>query len=148
LTKKLEEFFAAYAARTNAALGDPPKVDVEASVNAFADCFVGTNPKGLACGKNDDEFRKVIPQGYALYRSIGTKRMDIGSLQLTPLDDFHTQAKVHWVAKYQKQDGSQLEIEFDVIYFVQDIGNGPKIFAYISGDEEQVYKDNGLVPYQ
>jgi hypothetical protein len=148
MTKKLEEFFAAYAARTNAALADPPKVDVEAAASAFADSFIGASPKGVNCGKNDDELRAVIPKGYEFYRSIGTKRMDIDSLTLTQLDDFHTQAKVHWVAKYQKQDGSKEEIEFDVLYFVQDVGKGPKIFAYITGDEEQVYKDKGLIPYQ
>jgi hypothetical protein len=146
MSKKLEEFFAAYAARTNHALADPPKIDVEASASAFASSFVGANPKGVHCGKNDEELRAFIPKGYEFYRSIGTKRMEIASLTLTKLDDFHTQAKVHWVATYQKKDGSKDEIEFDVIYFVQELGDGPKIFAYITGDEEQVYKDRGLIP--
>lgn len=146
MARKLEDFFAAYAARTNAALADPPEVNAEATANAFAGCFIEASPNGIHCGTNNDEFRAAIPKGYEFYRSIGTKSMEIGSLTLTPLDDFHTQAKVHWVAKYQKQDGSQDEIEFDVIYFVQLLGDEPKIFAYITGDEQQVYKDKGLIP--
>jgi hypothetical protein len=146
MSQKLEEFFAHYAARVNAALAAPPRVDVESAASAFADYFLGANPKGVYCGKNDDEFRAAIPKGYEFYRSIGTKRMEIDSLMLTKLDDFHTQANVHWVAKYEKKDGSKVEIPFDVIYFVQEIGQGPKIFAYITGEEEQAYRDKGLVP--
>lgn len=146
LQKTLEEFFAAYAARANAALQDPAQIDVDGVTGAFADCFIEANPNGVACGKNDDEFRAVIPKGYEFYRSIGTQSMDIATLAVTPLDAFHAQAKAHWVAKYLKKDGSKAEIEFDVIYFVQLRGNEPKIFAYITGDEQQAYKDMGIVP--
>jgi hypothetical protein len=142
----LRDFFAAYEARTNRALQDPPEVDVEATAAAFADCFVEASPKGVQCGQNDDQFREVIPKGFDFYRSIGTKTMKIVSLETTLLDDFHALARVHWEAFYERKDGRQERIEFDVIYLVQRTGDQPRIFAYVTGDEEKLYQEKGLVP--
>ena len=45
-------FFEAYAARMNAALESPPRVDVSAAVSAFARYFVGSGPAGPTGGRN------------------------------------------------------------------------------------------------
>jgi hypothetical protein len=144
--QKIERFFAEYEARTNRALAEPPVVDVEETASAFAGCFVAATPNGVTCGKNDQGLRTVIPQGYEFYRSIGTKSMRIVFLEITTLDDYHVQAKAHWQALYQKKDGSEERIDFDVIYFVQTIGEQPRIFAYVTGDEQKLYQEKGLVP--
>lgn len=142
----LKDFFAAYEARTNKALQDPPEVDAEATADAFAECFVEASPKGVSCGKNDEQFREVIPKGFDFYRSLGTKAMKIVSLETTPLDDLHAVARVHWEAFYERKDGRKERIGFDVIYLVQQLGDKPRIFAYVTGDEEQLYREKGLVP--
>ncbi|MGH7231973.1 MAG: nuclear transport factor 2 family protein, partial [Nitrospiraceae bacterium] len=85
-------------------------------------------------------------QGLAFYRSIGTKAMKIDSLTITLLDDCHWMAKVHWKAFYRKKDGREELVDFDVIYLVQIIDATPKIFAYITGDEQKVLKERGLIP--
>jgi hypothetical protein len=36
--------------------------------------------------------------------------------------------------------------EFDETYFVQTIEEGPKIFAYVAGNEEGFLKEKGLIP--
>jgi len=36
--------------------------------------------------------------------------------------------------------------EFDVIYLVQTLGETPRIFAYITGDEEKALREKGLFP--
>ncbi len=36
-------------------------------------------------------------------------------------------------------------IEFDVFYILQDINNELTIFAYITGDEQGVMKEHGLI---
>lgn len=146
IEQKLKKFFADYEARTNRALVDPPEVDVEATAGAFADCFVEANPNGVTCGTNGDQLREVIPKGFDFYRSIGTQSMKIAALAVTPLDELHAMVKVHWDATYRKKDGSGEAIDFDVIYFVQDRGEGPKIFAYITGDEQEAYREKGLIP--
>jgi hypothetical protein len=72
--------------------------------------------------------------------------MKVTSLSITPLDEWHTMVKVHWEAFYRKKDSSGELIDFDVIYLVQMIGDSPKIFGYITGDEQKVYKERALIP--
>ncbi len=144
--KMIEDFFAAYEAGFNRALADSAEIDVEATAGAFADCFIEASPNGVLCGKNDEQFRTQIPEGFAFYRSIGTKSMKLASLTVTPLDDYHLMAKVHWEALYQKKDGSEEGIHFDVIYFVQTVGDQPRIFGYITGDEQRLLRERGLIP--
>ena len=141
----LEAFFAAYAARFNAALADPPVEDVEATAGAFAACFVGAGPAGVRCAHNDAAFREQLPEGYAFSRRVGTKGKTILGLEQTPLDGLHTVVTVHWRADYARPTGEAVGIEFDVFYLVQTRDEGPKIFAYVTGDEQQALRDHGLL---
>lgn len=141
----LENFFDAYEARFNAALNGLP-VDIEGTTAAFADTFIEASPQGIICGANDDKFREAIPKGYDFYRSIGTKSMRIVWRNITPLDDYHALVKIHWQGVYAKAHGSEEKIDFDVIYFVQMLDDTPKIFAYITGDEQKVLHEHGLIP--
>ncbi len=143
---RIERFFAGYAARFNRALGDAPVVDVEGTASAFADCFIEASPRGVNCGKNDSQFRAMIPQGVEFYRRIGTTSMAITSLNVTELDGFHAMVKVRWDSRYRRKDGREERIEFDVIYLVQTLGETPRIFAYITGDEEKALHEKGLLP--
>lgn len=142
----LKRFFEAYERRMNDALASPPIEDVEASADAFADCFIEASPTGFICGKNNDAFRDMIPRGYAFYRSIGTQRMDIAGLAFTHLDELHDVVTVHWQAHYKKPDASELRIDFDVFYFVQTLAGQSRIFGYVTGNEQQVLRDHGLLP--
>ncbi len=144
--QKLHQFFTAYEAHFNHALQGIAEEDVEGTLAAFADYFIQASPMGVNCGKNDDQFRAAIPQGYAFYRRIGATAMRVKALEITALDDFHAMAKVHWDARYQKKDGQPRQIEFDVIYLLQLIDETPKIFAYITGDEQKILQAQGLVP--
>src|SRR5262245_6783828 len=114
INQRIEEFFARYEARLSGALAQTPEVNVEATASAFTVCFIEANPNGVLCGQNDDQFRAQIPKGFEFYRTIGTKSMKIVSLDITPLDAFHSMAKVHWEARYVKKDGSKDMIDFDV----------------------------------
>jgi hypothetical protein len=64
VTQEIKAFFADYEARFNRALGDPPHFDVEGTAGAFSDCFIEVGPHGVTCGKNDEQFRAVIPRGF------------------------------------------------------------------------------------
>lgn len=143
IEKKLEDFFRKYEARFNKSLVGT--IDIEETVNSFTDCFIEANPFGVQCGKNDDQFRAVITQGYEFYKSIGTKSMIIDSVKISFLDEYHSMAKVHWRSFYNKKDGREELIEFDGIYFVQMIDEKPKIFAYITGDEQGMLREKGLI---
>jgi hypothetical protein len=144
IKNEIREFFAQYEKRFEEGLAGKP--DIEATCSAFASCFIEANPLGVTCGENDRSFRTIVPQGYQYYRNIGTKSMQIVSLDSAKLDPYHYSTKAHWKAVYQKKDKSELEIEFDVIYFLQYIGNALKIFAYITGDEQIILREHGLIP--
>jgi hypothetical protein len=101
MTPDLDRFFAAYTDAYNRSLGD--RVDHDAIVASFADCFVAAGPGGVNCGKNDDSFRTALDQGFAFYKSIGTRKMSVRRVDVTPIDALHHMAKVHYRADYQKR---------------------------------------------
>lgn len=144
IDQRLRDFFADYEKLFNKALAGA--ADIEATAAAFADCFVGANPMGVSCGENNTLFRSSIAQGFDFYRSAGNRSITIGSVKITPLDDYHHMAKVRWNAFYVKKDGGNELIGFDVIYLVQTIGESPKIFAHITGDEQKALRERGLMP--
>jgi hypothetical protein len=139
----IKKFFSGYETRFNDALNG--KEDIEATVNSFTSCFMSASPAGVNCGKNDDSFREAIPKGSAFYKSIGTRAMKINSVEITGLDDLHYMVKVSWDSWYEKKSKEQVSISFDVIYFLQLKDNELKIFLYITGDEQKVLKENGLI---
>jgi len=140
----LERFFAAYEDGFNRALGDPGAVDAAETAAAFADCFVEAGPRGVSCGRNDETFRDRIPMGYAFYRQIGIRAMVIRSLAPARLDERHWSVRVMWAAEYDRE-GTAGRIEFEVIYLLQMTDAGPRIFAYITGDEEGELRRHGLI---
>jgi len=135
----INKFFEDYDARFNDALSGKP-VDIDGTLNSFAESFIEASPVGIIVGNNDAQFRKAIPQGYEFYKSIGTKSMKIISKQIIPLDELHFLVKTHWLAKYETQ-----EIAFDIFYFLQKREEEFKIFAYVTGDEKKVLKERGLI---
>jgi len=141
--QSIKAFFTAYESRTNASLAG--HIDVEGTMQSFANCFVEASPKGIICGKNDEQFRASIPKGIEFYRSIGTTEMKILAMDITVLDDLHAMAEVYWEAVYNTKDGKEDVIEFTVIYFVQGLNDQLKIFAYITGDEQKVLRERGLI---
>lgn len=142
--QKIKAFFAAYEQRFNDSLAGKP-IDVEGQVAAFADYIVGTNPNSTMGGKNDDTYKDFILKNQDFYRNIGTKYMKIIDMELIELDDLHAAAKVYWDSGYEKND-KEISIRFYVIYLLSFAKNMIRIFAFITGDEEKVLKDHGLMP--
>jgi predicted ester cyclase len=136
-------FFAEYADRFNRSLAGE-HVDAREVADSFADHFVEASPTGVNGGKNGMLFRWIIPSGFAHYRKLGTTSMNIENVEVETIDPMHALAKVHWDSSYTKKDGEHDHIEFDVTYLLHFQGAKPKIFAYITGDEEKVLRDHGL----
>ena len=144
---KLDTFFVAYEKLYNDAL-QSDKVDVFATADCFANCFVESSPAGVFCGSNDKEFKTKIRQGYRYYRSIGTQSMHITDKKVTVLDAYHTMVKISWRAGVVKKNLEELTIDFKVIYFLVNTDNKFRIFAYIAEDEQKIFKELGLEPYK
>jgi len=142
--QQLNDFFNLYAERFNNAIkGETP--DIEGTVKSFSGYFIAANPLGVTCGNNNEDFKTAISQGYAFYKSIGVTSMDIVSLETTILNVFHEMTKIRRKCGYTKKDNSKGSIEFENFYFTQTKENEHKIFAYITGDEQAVLKENGLI---
>lgn len=139
---QIEQFFDAYEKRF--AEGLAGNAVAEETAAAFADFFVEASPNGIIGGKNDQEFRERVPEGYNFYRSIGITKMEIRQLDITELNELHYMVEVYWESFYEK-DGQPGSIEFSVIYLLQNLNGTLKVFAYITGDEQAVLKERGLV---
>jgi hypothetical protein len=141
IESKVHAFFQAYARRFNDGLHGK-KPDIKGTAASFAEYFVEASAVGVMGGKNGRRFRDAIPKGYEFYQSIGTLSMSIEGIDITELDAQHVMARVHWKAVYKKP----AQLDFDVIYLLQDRPEGLKIFAYVTGDEQKVLRENGLMP--
>ena len=142
----IHAFFEAYARRADDALHDPPRENVDGLLASFASYVVGSGPTGVFGAPNGPELRQAIPAGYARYRQVGGKAMRLVRVDVTELDDANVMATVEWAFDYVRQrDGKAGTVTFVNRYFLNVAGDAPKIFAYITPDEEQVMRDHGLI---
>lgn len=144
-SQAVRAFLNAYAERFNDAIADPPKVDIGAIRAFYSNHFIGSDPASVRGGKNGVLFRLMLPLGYRRYRKLGCKRMELKRVEVIGLDDFHAMARTHWSSLFRRKDKTVVEIEFDNIYLLHiPLGEAPKIFAWITGDEPQALKDHGI----
>ena len=139
----VRKLFERYERVFNAALhGD---VDMDDVAALYAADFIAASPAGVMTGKNDEQLKQVMAQGYARYRAIGTKEMRMRGLRISPMDEHHCVAHVAWRATYVRNDKPDVTIDFDVHYLVQQLGAEPKVFGWVSGDEQAVLKEHGII---
>jgi hypothetical protein len=120
-------------------------MDMDEVASLYASDFIAASPAGVMSGKNDDQLRQAMAQGYAHYRAIGTKEMKIRHVRLSPIDDCHCVAHVAWTATYARKDQPNTAIDFDVHYLVQSQDGEAKVFGWVSGDEQALLKQHGIV---
>ena len=139
----VRKLFERYENFCNQSLGGHADMDEVASL--YAPEFIGAAPAGVMTGKNDDQFKQAIVQGYAHYRAIGTTEMRIRNVRLSSIDECHCLAHVAWTATYAQKDRGHKVIDFDVHYFVQILDSEAKIFGWVSGDEQALLKEHGII---
>ena len=120
-------------------------IDTDEVASLYASDFIAASPAGVMAGKNDDQFKKAMSQGYAHYRAIGTKEMRMRNVRLSPIDEHHCVAHVAWTANYARQDQADVAIDFDVHYFIQKLDGKPKVFGWVSGDEQALLRKHGII---
>ena len=124
----MRRFFGRYESFFNQSLNGDMDVDEVAALHASE--FIAASPAGVMTGKNDDHLKQVMAQGYARYRAIGTKEMRMRNVRLLPINDQHCVAHVAWTATYARNDQPDVEIDFDIHYFVQKLDGEPKVFGW------------------
>lgn len=120
-------------------------MDMDEAAGLYASDFVAASPVGVVSGKNDVRFRQALAEGYARYRAIGTKAMRVRQVRVSQIDALHCIAQVAWTAIYARQDRADARIDFDVHYFVQVLDGEARVFGWVSGDEQAVLKQHGIV---
>ncbi|MGX9117920.1 DUF6841 family protein [Mesorhizobium sp. BHbsci] len=118
--------------------------DMDEVTSVYASAFIAASPAGVMVGKNDDQLKQVMEQGYAHYRAIGTKEMRIRDVRISPIDEHHCVARVAWTSIYARKGQPDVTIDFDVHYLVQKLDGEPKIFGWVSGDEQEVLRKHGV----
>lgn len=139
----VRELFGRYESFFNRALGGD--VDAEEFASLYAPEFIGAAPAGVMTGKNDEQFRQAMTQGYAHYRDIGTKEMRLRHVGILAIDEYHCLAHVAWTATYTREKQADVALDFDVHYLVQKLDEEAKVFGWISGDEQALLKEHGIL---
>lgn len=139
-----ETFFRDYVDVMNRSMAE--QVDMQALRDSYAEYFVSAGAGGVVRGgANDEQYASVLKQGAEFYKAIGLKVMTLLKVETTPIDGGHDMARPFFRADYVKKDGTPVSIDFDVVYMIQRRDSGPKIFAFVAGDEMALYKKYGLV---
>lgn len=139
----VRKFFERYERFFNQSLsGD---TDLREVATLYASEFIAASPSGVMTGKNDDQLKQVMAQGYARSRAMGTKGMRMRDIRLSPIDEHHCVAHVAWTATYARQDRADETIDFDVHYFIQKLDDEPKVFGWVSGDEQALLRKHGII---
>ncbi|MGE3149305.1 MAG: nuclear transport factor 2 family protein [Pseudorhodoplanes sp.] len=139
----IRKFFERYESFFNQCLhGD---IDMDEVGSLYASEFIAASPIGVMAGKNDAQFKQVMAQGYARYRAIGTKEMRLRNVRLSSIDEHHCMAHVAWTATYAREGQSDVSIDFDVHYFIQNLDEEPKVFGWVSGDEQALLQKHGII---
>ena len=142
----VQKFFERYASVFNACLGGDAGMDEAAAL--YAPEFIAASSTGVMTGKNDDQLKHVMAQGYARYRAMGMKQMRLRAIRLSQMDGQHCVAHVAWTAINTRKDRADVAIDFDVHYLVQMLNRDPKVFGWVSGDEQALLRKHGIVEGQ
>ena len=139
----VKALFEHYESTFNRALAGQVGMDEVASL--YFSAFIAASPLGVMTGQNDDKLKAAMAQGYARYREIGTKGMRIRDIRISPMDERHCVAHVAWTASYAKPGQPDIIIDFEVHYLVQELDGEAKVFGWVSGDEQALLKERGVI---
>ncbi|GLQ53030.1 hypothetical protein [Devosia nitrariae] len=141
---RARDFFMEYGQLMDAGVksGHP---DTKALKACYAGYFVGASPVGIMGGEAKEDFGDIIAAGVENYRRMGATEFIVEGVATTPIDDLHTMARVSWRFGYKRpNDGVAGTIRFENVYFVSFVEGPPKIFAWVTPDEQAVLREHGL----
>jgi len=120
-------------------------IDMAEIAALYTPAFIAASPAGVMAGENDEKFSQAMAQGYAHYRTIGTKEMRIRNVRISPMDEHHCVAHVAWTATYARKNQPDVAIDFEVHYLVQMLDRDPKVFGWVTGGEQALLKEHGII---
>jgi len=121
------------------------EVDPNELSSLYAQEFIAASPLGVMAGKNDMIFQEALEQGFEQYRKMGTQGMRVRDVSISPIDEIHCVAHVAWAATYAVAEKPNIEIDFEVSYLMQELDNALHVFGWISGNEQDLLKEYGVI---
>jgi hypothetical protein len=121
------------------------ELEPQAAAQLYASECIAASPAGVSTAKNDAQLLEVMAQGYERYRSSGMKNMRMRELRIAPIDGQHCLAHVAWTATYARKQQPDVDIDFEVHYFIQKLKAEAKVFGWVAGDEQAVLKKHGII---
>lgn len=140
---KIKNFFMRYEQFFMQSLNG--ELDSDELSSLYAQEFIAASPLGVMAGKNDITFQKNLAQGYEQYRKMGTQSMRVRDVSISPIDEFHCVAHVAWTATYSAAEKPNIKIDFEVHYLMQELDNELHVFGWISGNEQDLLKEYGVI---
>jgi len=138
-----DSFFRAYVDFYNGALAEKPVIgDLR---QCYAEFIVGASPGSVMGGENGEEYGKVLDKGFGFYRAIGVTHMSLRKTEASEIMAGHDMVRVFFTAEMRRKDGSEFPVDFEVAYITQRRDSGPKIFAFMSENELELFKELGVV---
>ncbi|UPJ66547.1 nuclear transport factor 2 family protein [Bradyrhizobium sp. 191] len=139
---EVEQFFERYAQAFRDGLEGT--LDEEFFRSLFSTQYIAAGPKGVMAGDNDHTFVERISKGYEHYRQIGNKAVTVSGIEMHSIDETHCLVHVGWSSEFEK-DGRRIDVPFTNVYLLEQNDGMLKVFGWITGDEVQLLKDNGLL---
>lgn len=143
MDKHIHEFFRQYVEFFRQGLRNEADLDQVAS--SYASAFIAASPAGVMAGYNDGQLQQVMQQGFERYRQMGTKDMALRGVRIDPIDEHHCLAHVAWTATYARDAAPDTAIDFEVHYLMQQLDGTPRIFGWVSGDEQALLRQHGIL---
>lgn len=139
-----EKFFRDYVDVFNRSMTG--EVETDAIRASYAEFIVSAGANGaVQGGANDDKYAEVLRKGAEFYKALRMQAMELRRVEVSPIDEGHDVVRAFFTARHARRDGTQVSIDFDVSYMLQKRKTGPKIFAFVAGDEMALYRQYGLV---
>jgi hypothetical protein len=137
------DFFSRYAAAYRRSLSGT--VEIDTILGFFAETVLALGINGSLSAAERDGLAERLEEMYAFYKTMGTRGLAVERIETEPLYTNHDRVRVFYRGEYEKRDGSRLTIPFDIAYLLQRRTDGPRIFAFIAGDESALYRQHGLI---
>ncbi len=71
--------------------------------------------------------------------------MRLRQVRISAIDQHHCLAHVGWTAIYTRKEQTEVAIDFDIHYLVQKLEEEVKVFGWISGDEQALLREHGIL---
>jgi hypothetical protein len=143
MEKRIHEFFRRYEEFFRKGLKN--EADMDQLASTYASAFIAASPAGVIAGQNDEQLKHLMHQGFERYRQMGTRDMALRGVRVDCIDEHHCLAHVAWTATYARHAAPDIAIDFDVHYLLQQLDGEPRIFGWVSGDEQALLKQHGIV---